>query len=86
VALNWSAEASRAKARQRLSDEIVKARDSKDEGRLASQLETMLRRVEELRDGAFSPFSQQPVVRAILLPLGSFGGTQLLEYLRAFLS
>jgi len=41
----------------------------------------MLRRVEELRDGAFSPFSQQPLVRAMLLPLGSFGGTALLEYL-----
>jgi hypothetical protein len=86
VALNWSAEASRAKARQRLNDEIVKARDLKDDGRLASQLEVMLRRVEELRDGAFSPFTQQPVVRAILLPLGSFGGTQLLEYLRVFVS
>jgi hypothetical protein len=86
VALNWSAEASRAKARQRLNDEIVKAKNSKDEGRLASQLEMMLRRVEELREGAFSPFTQQPVVRAILLPLGSFGGTQLLEYLRVFMS
>ncbi len=35
---------------------------------------------EELRDGAFSPLSQQPLVRAMLLPLGSFGGTALLEY------
>ena len=36
---------------------------------------------EELREGAFSPYSQQPVVRAMLLPLGSLGGTALLEYL-----
>ena len=41
----------------------------------------LLRRIEELREGAFSPFSQQPVVRAMLLPLGGFGGTALLKYL-----
>jgi hypothetical protein len=44
-------------------------------------LEILLRRVEELREGAFSPFSQQPMVRAMLLPLGSLGGTALLDYL-----
>jgi len=36
---------------------------------------------QELREGAFSPFSQQPLVRAMLLPLGSLGGTALLGYL-----
>ena len=40
-----------------------------------------MRRIEELREGALSPFSQQPVVRAMLLPLGGFGGTALLNYL-----
>jgi len=81
VALRWSAEASRDKARRKLNDEIAAARSLQDGGPLASQLELLLRRVEELRDGAFSPFSQQPVVRAMLLPLGSIGGTALLEYL-----
>jgi hypothetical protein len=81
VALRWSAEASRAKARRRLNDQIVAARKLKDGGRLAGQLEMLLHRVEELRDGAFSPFSQQPLVRGLLLPLGSLGGTALLEYL-----
>jgi hypothetical protein len=81
VALRLSAEAFRAKARRRLNDRIMEARKSADGEPLADQLELMLRRVEELRDGAFSPFSQQPVVRAMLLPLGSFGGTALLEYL-----
>jgi hypothetical protein len=81
VALRWSAEASRAKARRRLSDQIIVARNLEDGGRLAGQLEMLLHRIEELRDGAFSPFSQQPLVRAMLLPLGSLGGTALLEYL-----
>lgn len=81
VALRWSAEASRDKARRKLIDEIAAARSLPDGGPLASQLELLLRRVEELHEGAFSPFSQQPVVRAMLLPLGSIGGTALLEYL-----
>jgi hypothetical protein len=81
VALRASAEALRAKARRRLNDRIMEARKSADGERIAGQMELMLRRVEELRDGAFSPFSQQPLVRAMLLPLGSFGGTALLEYL-----
>jgi hypothetical protein len=81
VALRWSAEASRAKARRRIGDALMVARKAKDGGRLAGQLELLLVRVEELRDGAFTPFSQQPLVRALLLPIGSFGGTALLEYL-----
>jgi hypothetical protein len=81
VALRWSAEESRAKARRRLNEQIILARHLNDEGRRAGQLETLLGRVEELREGAFSPFSQQPLVRAMLLPLGGFGGTALLQYL-----
>jgi muramoyltetrapeptide carboxypeptidase LdcA involved in peptidoglycan recycling len=81
VALHWSAEASRAQARLRLKDEIVKAKNSKDGGRLAGQLEMLFRYVEELREGAFSPFLLQPVVRAMLLPVGGFGGMTLLEHL-----
>jgi hypothetical protein len=81
VALRWSAETSRTKTRRRLHDQMVAAKKLDDGGRRAGQLETLLRRVDELRDGAFSPFSQQPVVRAMLLPLGTLGGTALIEYL-----
>jgi hypothetical protein len=81
LALRMSAEASRAKARRRLADQLIIARKAQDGGPLAAQLEMLLKRVEELHDGAFSPLSQQPLVRAMLLPLGSLGGTALLEYL-----
>ncbi len=54
-------------------------KDSGDNPRYAEQLETMLSRVDQLRDGAFGPFTQQPLVRAVLLPLGSFGWTALIE-------
>ena len=80
VALQFSAEALRAKARRQLNDRITEARKSVDREPLAGQMQSLLHRIAELRDGAFSPFSQQPVVRAMLLPLGSFGGTALLEY------
>jgi hypothetical protein len=81
VWLRWTVEDSRAKARRRLNQQIILARNLDDGGHRAGQLEILLRRVEELREGAFSPFSQQPMVRAMLLPLGSLGGTALLEYL-----
>jgi hypothetical protein len=79
VALRWSAETSRAKARRRLHDQIVTAWKLNDGS--AGQLEMLLHRIDELRDGAFRPFSQQPLVRAMLLPLGTLGGAALIEYL-----
>ena len=81
VALRLSAEATRAEARRRLTERLFIAKGQTNGAQYASQLELLLRRIEELREGAFSPFSQQPVVRAMLLPLGSFGGTALLGYL-----
>lgn len=58
---------------------IVLAKGLEDGGRAAGQLETLLSGVDGLHEGAFSPFSEQPVVRALLLPLGSFGWMNLLE-------
>jgi hypothetical protein len=81
IALRQAAEASRARAHRRLNDQIMVARQSEVGERRASQLELLSRRVDELHEGALTPFSQQPLLRAMLLPLGSFGGTALLEYL-----
>jgi len=50
---------------------------------LRERLELLLARVSALREGAFSPLSQQPVVRALLLPLASYGSTLLLSFLSA---
>lgn len=47
----------------------------------ARQLELLRERVEDLRDGAFAPFSQQPLLKALLLPFATFGGTTLLDYM-----
>jgi hypothetical protein len=84
IALCLAAQAIRSAAQQKLTNGIICAKgpcakDFDDGGRRAGQLETLLVRVEGLREGAFSPVSQQPLVRALLLPLGSFGWTTLLE-------
>jgi len=46
-----------------------------------SRLDMLIERVTNMREGAFSPLSQQPVVRALLLPLASYGSTLLLSML-----
>lgn len=95
IMLWWAATAARDAAKQNLTDGIIAARghcpkvadkssdatqkDLDDNPRYAEQLETLWSRVDQMRDGAFSPFSQQPLVRAVLLPLGSFGWTALIE-------
>lgn len=85
IALCWAAQSMRKAATQSLMDGIIcakgpRAKDSDDGADSAGQLETLLVRIEGLREGAFSPLSQQPLVRALLLPAGSFGWTTLLEH------
>jgi hypothetical protein len=46
-----------------------------------AQLTLLLERVEHLDAGAFAPFWQQPLLKAILLPFAAFGGTSLLDYM-----
>jgi hypothetical protein len=45
-----------------------------------AQLEEVRRQVEHTREGAFAPFMSQPFVKAVMLPLGGFGGLSLVEY------
>ena len=84
IALCLAAQAVRSAAKRNLTDGVICAKgpcakESDDGGRRAGQLEALLVRVDGLREGAFSPLSQQPLVRALLLPLSGFGWTKLLE-------
>jgi hypothetical protein len=57
-----------------LTAKIVAARgDEKKVGRL----ERMLIEIESLREGAFAPLTSQPIVKAVLLPLVTYGGAWL---------
>lgn len=47
---------------------------------LVKQYKSVIEDVENLRQGAFAPFFEQPLLRAVLVPLGGVGGIQLLEY------
>ncbi len=36
-------------------------------------LDTVIKRIADLDEGAFAPFSQQPIIRALLFPAGGIG-------------
>lgn len=78
--LRRAAEQARNAACEHLNAKIITAKGiKKGGGELASQLEILLGRVENLRDGAFAPLSSQPFVKALLLPLLSYGATVLVH-------
>jgi hypothetical protein len=79
IMLCWVARATRDMAKQNLAEGIIRAKDAESELRLAEQLETLLIQVAQLKEGAFSPLSQQPLVRALLFPLSSAGWVALIE-------
>jgi hypothetical protein len=80
VMLCWSAKAARDKAMQNLTEGIIRAKGHRTQGsNHAKQLETLLSRIAQLNDGAFSPLSQQPLVRALLFPLSGAGWVALIE-------
>jgi hypothetical protein len=80
LALRWAAEDARSAACEQLTSKIIAAKGRRGvEDAIAGQLELVLSRVENLREGAFAPLSGQPIVRAVLLPLLTYGGTVLLH-------
>jgi hypothetical protein len=80
MALCFSAEKARETTRHKLMKGIVAARAADPSGRKPAQLETLLKLVDGLRQGSFVPLSQQPPIRALLLPIGGLGWTALLDY------
>jgi hypothetical protein len=46
-----------------------------------AQLDSLIDLVKQLRDGAFAPYSEQPLMRAVLLPAVTFAATAGLPYL-----
>ena len=79
ILLCWVARATRDLAKQNLTEGIIRAKDAESNLQLAGQLETLLAQVAQLNRGAFSPPSQQPLVKALLFPLSSAGWVALIE-------
>jgi hypothetical protein len=80
VALRMTAEASRRHGVESMRDASLRARELEDDV-LVDQLDRLGQRMEQLKEGAFAPFSRQPLLRAVLLPLLTIGGSSLLDYL-----
>jgi hypothetical protein len=84
LALRLAAEASRRHALDLLKDALMRANAKAPAApgeATPRQLELLQSRIEGLRMGAFAPFWQQPLVKAVLLPFATLGGSTLLDYL-----
>src|SRR5262249_45062049 len=79
VAYRLAAEKARRVAARHLTDRIIAAKGKGGSDATAEQLEKLLADIEELREGAFAPWGSQPLVRALLLPLLTYGGTMLVH-------
>ncbi len=78
--LRRAAEGVREAAVRDLKSAIWRAQGCPDGRECLEALRTMLEEILATRDGAFRPFSQQPVVQALLTLVSSVSGLALLEY------
>ncbi|MEO8937411.1 MAG: hypothetical protein ABI277_00490 [Burkholderiaceae bacterium] len=81
ILLRESAESVRDDVLRRLTEELVRV---KGIGGASGQIETLIAEIRSLRKGAFAPYTQQPLFRALLLPLSTFGGSALLDYMTMY--
>lgn len=79
-ALRRAAERVREEALHQLSAALLRAQGRTDAKDCIEPLRTMMASVIAARDGAFRPFSQQPVVQAMLTLISSLSGLALLDY------
>jgi hypothetical protein len=78
VALRRAAEALRAEVRQSFENAQLQSPGMPSDKRL----ELLLQRISALREGAFAPYSEQPIVRAVLVPIATYGATVGAQHLR----
>ena len=79
--LQRSAQRARDMAVERMTAYLLHARgDSPQKTSYIAQLQMMLDEIKGERRGAFLPVLQQPIVKAFMVPAGSLGGLQLIEY------
>ena len=76
ASLRHATEHARKTALEHLSENIVANHAKPD---TVSQLESLSTQVCEMQDGAFARPLSQPIVKAVLLPLASYGGTWLVQ-------
>jgi hypothetical protein len=78
--LNYGAEAARRLAMERMQADLLWLKGAGPRyAKLAEQFDGVIGQVGALRQGAFAPFFEQPLIKALLVPLGGAGGIQLVE-------
>ena len=84
LSLRRAAEEARTQIIAAYEDECLRLRAAahgEESQRLATAVCTLADRIKNTREAAFLPLTQQPAVRALLIPFGGFGGVSLVEYL-----
>jgi hypothetical protein len=85
IMLRTAAEYARRKAIWRLTNEQVRLNSGGDvQQRTSKQLDLLIQQIRRYDTGSFASYLDQPLLRAIMLPLGSFGGVGMLQYLAIF--
>jgi len=82
IALRLAAENARGVALDNLTAKLLRAEQVGEE-RIAAEIRILIDRVRSTKQGAFCPFSQQPWLKAALIPLGSLSAVPILEFLAA---
>lgn len=78
--LNYGAEMARRVAVERMQADLLWLKGAGPEyAPLVQQFPSLIDQVRNLRQGAYAPFFEQPLVKALLVPLGGAGGIQLLD-------
>jgi len=82
VLLKQSAEATRKRALESMQADLRwLAGSGKPLSDLVEPFKRLIAQVENNQQGAFASFFDQPLLKALLVPLGGAGGTQLFDYL-----
>jgi hypothetical protein len=82
VMLKRSAEQTRRRALESMQADLRwMAGSGKPMSDLVEPFKRLITQVENNQKGAFAPFFDQPLLKAMLVPLGGAGGTQLFDYL-----
>jgi hypothetical protein len=79
--LRWSAERVRETALEELESAQLAARRNNSGTDVIEQCRLLSEHIQHVHTGAYAPLQEQPIIRAILLPLGGAGAAQLVEYL-----
>lgn len=79
VVLRRAAERARSRALDSVAQRLLPAKGRSNANATVTQLELVLKQIADLREGAFAPVSQQPIIKALLI-FFSASGLALLEY------